>query len=298
MTIESTRRKFVATTSAATAATVLASKAAESQTDVWVIHGKNKTQLMQTALKVINQNGGFGPNVKKLTLKVNSAWARKPEQGANTHPELVDAFIAGALKSGVKDLLVPENPCNRADQSFDRSGIRAVCKKHRIEMIDLKKEEGHFRSVKIPRAVLLKEAEVASQYLDTDCIVNMPVAKHHSGTMLSLAMKNWLGVVKDRRVWHSTGLHQCIADFNTFIKPNWTIIDATRCMLDSGPQGPTQNMIFPDLLIVSRDQVAADTYAATLFHDNPLVVDYIRIAGEMGIGQNDLSKMNIHKLEV
>ncbi|MFC1467763.1 DUF362 domain-containing protein [Verrucomicrobiota bacterium] len=297
MALDATRRKFVATTGAATAAALLSSTAAESKTDVWVIHSEDKSRLMNAALKVIEQNGGFGVDVKKLTLKVNAAWARTPEEGANTHPELVDAFIAGALRNGVKELLVPEHPCNRAEQSFVRSGIKAACKKHKIKMVDLKKEKDHFRPVKIPGGVVLKEADVAVEYLETDCVVNMPVAKHHKATKLSMAMKNWLGVVLDRREWHRAGLHQCIADFSTFIKPNWTIIDATRCMLDSGPQGPADEMLYPDLLIVSKDQVAADTYAATLFHDDPLTVEYLRIAGDMGIGQNDLSKMNIHKLE-
>lgn len=298
MTIESTRRKFVATTGAATAATVLSAQAAAPKTDVWVIHGRDKTKLMQAALKVIGENGGFGRNVKRLTLKVNAAWARTPEQGANTHPELVDVFIAGAKKSGVKEVLVPENPCSRAAQSFKRSGIEAVCKKHKIKMIDLKGNKKSYREVAIPGGVKLRKTKVAAEYLDTDCIVNIPVAKHHSGPKLSMAMKNWMGIVEDRREWHQLDLPQCIADFCTFIKPDWTIIDATRCMLDNGPQGPTENMIYPDLLIVSKDQVAADTYAATLFHDDPLTVQYIRIAGEMGTGQNDLKKMNIHKLEV
>lgn len=298
MTLDSTRRKFVATTGAAAAATVLSSNAAEPKTDVWVIHGKDKTKLMNAAIQVIEQNGGLGSNVKKLTLKVNAAWARTPEQGANTHPELIDAFIAGVRKSGVKEVLVPEHPCNPGRTAFKRSGIEDVCKKHKIKMIDLKENKESYRVVEIPNGLKLKEAKVAAEYLDTDCIVNIPVAKHHSGPKLSMAMKNWMGIVEDRREWHRLDLPQCIADFCTFIKPTWTLIDATRCMLDSGPQGPTENMIFPDLLIVSKDQVAADTYTATLFHENPLTVDYLRIAGEMGIGQNDLAKMNIHKLEV
>jgi uncharacterized protein (DUF362 family) len=81
------------------------------------------------------------------------------------------------------------------------------------------------------------------------------------------------------------------------MKPNWAIVDATKIMLDSGPQGPTSNMKHPDLLIVSKNQVAADAYSATLFHDSPTKVRYIKYAGQMGLGPVELSEMNIHKIE-
>lgn len=298
MNTESTRRKFVATTTIATAATALSTKAATPKTDVWVIHGKDKTKLMNAALKIISKNGGLCASSGTLALKVNAAWSRTPEQAGNTHPELIDAFIAGT-KENVKKIIVPEHPCNRADSAFKRSGIADACKKHKIKMIDLKKNKKSYRDIKIPNGKVLTDVKVAGEYLDADCIVNMPVAKHHSGPKLSIAIKNWMGIIEDRREWHRLGLPQCIVDFATFIQPKvqWTMIDATRCMLDNGPQGPTENMIFPDLLIVSKDQVAADTYAATLFHKDPFTVEYLNLAKEQGVGQTDFEQMNIHKLE-
>ena len=116
--------------------------------------------------------------------------------------------------------------------------------------------------------------------------------------MITMAMKNWMGAIKDRRYWHRTDLHQCIADFSTFMKPAWTIIDATRCIMDSGPQGPAKVLKVPNLLILSKDQVAADAYASSIFHDSPYAVKYLKLAEEMGIGVVDQARMNIHKIEV
>ncbi|MDF7805935.1 DUF362 domain-containing protein [Pontiellaceae bacterium B12219] len=299
----STRRGFVkmgtAGTTLAMAASATEVLAAEnSGPDVWMLHGSDPRKLMQKALDIIQENGGFGPDAKTLALKVNAAWGRTPEEGANTHPDLVDVFIEGVKKGGIKTVVVPENPCSNAKISFDRSGIERVVKSHKCKMIDLKRKDKSFREVQIPKGKNLKSAEVAGEFLDADVVVNMPVAKHHKGSTLSMAMKNWMGIVKDRRFWHQNDLPQCIADFSSFFQATWTIIDATRCMMDSGPQGPAKELKHPDLLIISRDQVAADSVASAIFHDSPYDITYLKYAEEMGIGVVDQSRMNIHKIEV
>lgn len=270
------------------------------QTDVWVIHGPDKQKLMDECLKVIDANGGFGRNAKTLALKVNAAWAKAPELGANTHPDLVAAFIRGAKRAGVSDVQVPEHPCNRAEQSFTRSGILKAVQGAGGEMVDLKTEEKFFVDTKVPQGKSLTQTMVARQFLEADAVVNMPVAKHHRAATLTMAMKNWMGAVQDRHFWHRNDLHQCIADFSTLIKPGWAIIDATRVILKMGPQGG--NVAYmkkpdPNLLIVSRDQVAADAYATVLFDTKPEEIGYLRLAGEMGLGTTDLSRMRVHNVE-
>ncbi|MBL7076575.1 MAG: DUF362 domain-containing protein [Kiritimatiellae bacterium] len=266
--------------------------------DVWVFHGADKTKLMKACLEMVNANGGFGKQTRSLALKVNAAWTRTPEEGANTHPDLVATFLKGAREFGVTKLDVPEHPCHRGDESFKRSGIRDAVKSAGAKMIDMKKEKKYFSDVTIPKGQSLTSARVTKHFLEADAVVNMPVAKHHGGATLTMAMKNWMGAVEDRRVWHRSNLHQCIADFSTFMKPAWTIIDATRIMMDKGPQGPAKTLKKPNLLVVSKDQVAADAYTATLFHDDPRKVKYLALAAEMGMGVIDAAQMNIHRVEV
>jgi uncharacterized protein (DUF362 family) len=297
-----TRRSFIKTGALAGAAlslkpTVLFADEKNKKTDVWVIHGEDKKKLMKKCLEIISANGGLGGKKGSLALKVNSAWARTPEEGANTDPILVDEFIKGCKSMGVKKVVLPENPCASAKYAFTKSGILAVAKENGVKMINLAGKSGDFKEVEIPEGKSLKSALVAKEFLDADIVIDMPVAKHHGGATLSIAMKNWMGAVKDRRYWHRNNLHQCIADFCTFMKPDWAIVDATKIMLDKGPQGPTSNMKYPNLLIVSKNQVAADAYSATLFHDIPTKVKYIKYAGQMGLGPVELSEMNIHKVE-
>ena len=137
------------------------------------------------------------------------------------------------------------------------------------------------------------------ELIEADCLINMPVAKHHGGATLTISMKNWMGAVdnKTRRAWHRDGLHQCIADFSTYLKPHLVIVDATRIMLDHGPQGPGK-LAHPHEIIFSTDPAAADAYAASLFNKTPEDVPHIKLAGELGVGCTDLAKIKIERVEV
>ena len=276
-------------------ARAIESLATSAKVDVWVFTGEEKKSLVAAAVKTILANGGFGKGVSRMALKVNAGWARTPEQGANTHPDLVDAFLESVKKAGINEIVLPELACAPAKTSFAMSGIAAVAMKHGATMVDLSIHHDEFIPVQIPGGKKLTEAKVARDFIDPKTVVvNMPVAKHHGGAQLSIAMKNWMGAVQDRGYWHRNNLHQCIADFSSFIKPAWTIIDATRTMMDSGPQGPG-TLKHPNQVIVSRDQVAADAVASTLFVESPGKIGYLRIAGEMGIGVSDLNRIAIHR---
>lgn len=283
---------------AVVAPSLLAQKAESPKPDVWMVHGKGNARLMNKCLEIIKEHGGFGKNVRKLALKVNAAWARGPEVGANTHPELVSAFLAGVKGMGIKDICVPEHPCTPGRVSFAKSGILAAVRANGFDMIDLGIGKGHFREVTVPDSVPLKKVQVAKYFLDADAMVNIPVAKHHGATKLSTAMKNWMGAIYDRKYWHRNNLHQCIADFAGFMKPVWTIVDATRIMMDEGPQGPTDKMKYPELLILSRNQVAADVMAVTLYDYNPEDVLCIKLAAKKGLGPCRVEDINVIKVEI
>ena len=55
-------------------------------------------------------------------------------------------------------------------------------------------------------------------------VIDVPIAKDHSGATLTLGMKNLMGVVLDRNGMHSRGLHQSIADINTVVRPQLTVV--------------------------------------------------------------------------
>jgi len=298
------RRSFLKTTaSAAAVSTLPVSRLAAQETaavpgaTVIVVHGKDIAKMLEAGIAKL---GGWGTFIKpgmKVAIKPNVAWSSSPEQGGNTHPSLVKACVLAAEANGAAKITLPENTCHPEKATFKASGVEAALKGTKARLYRPAKED--YRQVEIPKGKIFKRARVPKDLLECDCLINMPVAKNHVATVLTLSMKNWMGSIanEDRRAWHRDGLHQCIADFSTFIKPKLVIIDATRIMLNKGPQGPG-DLAHPDEIILSTDPVAADAYAATLFKKEPFDVGYIKIAHEMGIGCGDLKKVKVERVEV
>ena len=157
-------------------------------------------------------------------------------------------------------------------------------------------DERLFREVSLPKGRVLKNAKVAIDVLDTECLINLPVIKHHHGSVITGSMKNWMGSVADRHAWHNGGLDQCIADMSTRIAASLIIADATRIMITEGPRGPGE-LKHPNLILLGTDPVAVDAYAATLLGRKPFDVPHIKTAHEMGIGCGNLDQLEIIRIE-
>jgi len=293
------RREFVKTAAAVTAAASVfpsvSGVAGTGKTTVYVVHGTNIQKMLAIGMEKLGGWDKFVKKGQKVTLKPNVAWISRPEQGADTDPLLVMECVNACKAAGASEVIVPEKSVNDWKQCFSSSGVLEAVNKAGGKMYALV-EDKHFRKMTLPNAKILKEADVAIDVLDTGCLINMPVAKSHSGTTLTLGMKNWMGSVKDRQFWHRNQLHQCVADCCTLIKPSLTIMDATRIMLTKGPRGPG-DLDHPNQIVFGMDFVAVDAYAATLFKKEPFDIQYIKLAHEMGLGCGDLKDVEIVRLE-
>lgn len=273
-----------------------AADAASPAATVIVVHGTEIPKMLEAGIAKLGGWQAFIRSGMKVVIKPNVAWNSKPEQGGNTHPDLVRACVLAAEKQGAATVSLPENTCHPEKATFQASGIASALEGTRARLYRPAKQE--YGEVEIPKGKIVKRARIPKDILGCDCLINMPVAKHHSGATLTLSMKNWLGSVsnEDRRAWHRDGLHQCIADINTFLRAKLVVIDATRILLTKGPQGPG-DLAHPHEIILSTDPVAADAYAATLFKKTPFDVPHILIAHEMGIGCGDLAKIRVERVE-
>ena len=89
---------------------------------------------------------------------------------------------------------------------------------------------------------------------------------------------------------------QKLADLATVVRPALTVVDATRILLNNGPQGGRLTDVEKrDTVIASADPVAADAFATTLFGLRPEDISSTVAAHRMGLGQMDLGK--VHLLE-
>jgi uncharacterized protein (DUF362 family) len=98
---------------------------------------------------------------------------------------------------------------------------------------------------------------------------------------------------------HSRGLHQSIADLNTVVRPQLTVVDAIRILTNNGPTGGNLNDVKQlNTIIASADIVAADSYGASLFGNKGSDIGYIKAAADMGLGTMDLALIKIEEIAV
>ena len=259
------------------------------------------TDYPQLVARVLEAAGGMGSFVRpgaRVVVKPNIGWDRSPEQGANTHPAVVRAIVEQVLTAGAAQVQVFDRTCNEQRRCYKNSGIEdalaTLGSKVRVEHIDERK----FVLVEIARGKALTRLEIYRDALEADCYLNVPVAKHHGLSRLTLSLKNSMGVLGGNRGQMNHGLGQKLADLATVLRPTLNIIDVTRMLMDNGPQGGRlEDVKAGNTIIASVDPVAADAYATTLFGLKPGDIESTVAAHAMGLGEMDLGRMRIERIE-
>jgi len=249
--------------------------------------------------KAINSIGGMKSFVKKgntVVVKPNIGWDVSPERAANTNPVLVKRITEHCFEAGAKDVYVFDHTCDDWNSCYSNSGIERAVKDAGGKIVPGNSER-YFQEVAVTEGKRLKNAKVHELILESDVFINVPILKSHSSAELTMSMKNLMGIVWDRRYWHRNDLHQCIADFTSFRKPDLNVIDAYYVMKKNGPRGVSKaDVVTMKSQIISSDIVAADAAAAKLFGLKPQDIDYLEIANKMKLGEIDLNKLNINRI--
>jgi uncharacterized protein (DUF362 family) len=135
--------------------------------------------------------------------------------------------------------------------------------------------------------------------VEADKVINLPVAKHHSLSGLTLGMKNWIGAVGGGRWSLHQDIHQTVVDLARFFKPAFTLIDATRIMLRNGPSGGSPgDVAVKNRIILSNDPVAADAAAAALFGLSPEDLKFLGLGQKRGLGTLKQENLRVDRVSV
>jgi len=258
---------------------------------VSICESADSRQAVRQAVKMAGGIGNFISKNDTVAVKPNMAWARKPEYAANTNPDVVAEVVKLCYEAGAKKVYVTDNPCNSPRSVYALSNIPALVQKEGAEVF-------------IPQSRHYKDMNLGGKFVDdwsvleifhtADKVINVPVAKHHGSSRITVSMKNWLGAVGGFRGLLHQNLHQAIVDLASFFKPTLNIVDCTRILMANGPTGGSLDDVKRlNRVIVSTDQVAVDSIAAEYLGTSPENVKFIQIAEKKGLGTSDKNKMNI-----
>lgn len=231
-----------------------------------------------------------------VVVKPNIGWDRTPELAACTNPDVVKTLVEICLNEGAKEVKVIDNPTNQAQRTYVRSGIERAAKEagakviypnpHRLKKMALNGE-------------WLREWEVYTDFVEADKIINVPIAKTHSLSRVTLGLKNWLGALGGNRNQLHQNLDVAIVDLAAFFKPCLTVLDGYRILIRNGPQGGRLSDVkLHKTLVAGVDYVAVDAAGASFFSISPAELPYLQIARRKGFGETNLEKLKVEKRKV
>lgn len=256
------------------------------------------TDSFNNTVRVIQAMGGMKRFVKKndlVVVKPNMAWDRSPEQAANTDPQVVAALVELAYKAGARRVNVFDVPCNDDRRVYENSGIQKAAKAKGAHVYFA--DHWNVVKAKFPYESSMAGWPVLRDAVKCDTFINVPVLKHHGLTGLSLSMKNLMGVCSGKRGLMHMGIGKKLAELTDFIRPDLTVIDATRVLTNHGPSGgDLRDVAVMNKVFAATDPVLADAFASTLMNRDPLSISYIQEAVSRSLGSADVGQANIHRI--
>ncbi len=263
-----------------------------------VVRGRDPAAITSAAIEALGGMLSFVSPGYDVIIKPNICTDyHPPEYAATTNPIVVATLVTMCLEVGASRVRVMDYPFGgTAKSAYAISGIADAVEAAGGEMHVMSQPK--YIQAEIPEGRDITSVEIYPDILDADLLINVPIAKTHDATRLTLGGKNLMGVILERGMMHYN-LGQRIADLASLVRPELTVVDAVRILTAHGPTGgDLADVRQLDTVIASRDIVAADAYAATLFGLTGSDIGYIQASADMGLGTMDLGSINIQEISL
>ena len=220
------------------------------------------------------------------------------------------ATHADALR-GILDYLAPrfKGPVTIGETlggpktGFDQLGYPQVLKEYKfggLDLVELTDEGKWVRQALLDQDAHVVPVRLASRFFDPDAfIIGSAMLKSHNYAVVTMSIKNMVLGAPERneKSYYHAGFH--LIHYNMLVtaqamQPYWgaAVIDAHEGMEGSGPSQGTP--VASRLAIASTDFVAADRVGVECMGVDPNWVGYLRYCGQVGLGNYDLAKIDIH----
>ena len=284
-----------ASATVATASTPRPATKAPGAPDLVVIRGGSPAEITRAAVEALGGIAHFVPKGSTVVIKPNICTAMAPEYAATTNPEVVETLVKLCQEAGASRVKVLDYPWGSERTAYAESGIEEAVKRAGAEMVSITPLK--WKKTAIPKAKLIKSIGIYEDVLKADVIINVPIAKDHGLSRLTLGMKNLMGVVDYREQFHMS-MGQSLSDLLTVVKPAFTLVDAVRILTANGPGGGLLDYVKKlDTVIASTDIVAVDAYSSTLFGLKPDELETVRTGQQNGLGTHDLASLKIAEVK-
>ncbi len=237
-----------------------------------------------------------------LLIKLNLSWT-KYFPACSSQPWQLDGVAKTLLDDGfspskifpVENKTVVTNPVkgcrvNRWYPVLERHGLSFT------PLPEVKWMTYQFRSPMLMLdKIFPKGIEIPEMYVGKS-ILHLPTVKTHGHSTTTGAVKNAFGgLLKEVRHYAHKHIHEVLVDLLIMqreIHPGvFAVMDGTVCGDGAGPR--TMIPRIHNFILASADSVAIDAVAAKMMGYEPMSIPYIRMATEMGLGNGNISEIEI-----
>jgi len=242
------------------------------------------------------------PSGAKVFIKPNIVfWTRAvtfPKWGFITTSRVVEDMIILLKERGIDDITVGEGMVIEPKDSetpahaFQTLGYGILKQRYGIKYLNI--YERPFEKIDLGDGVKLN---FNSDILNSDFVVNVPVMKCHTQTIVSLGIKNLKGMIDipSRKKCHNMNpgkdLHFWVSKLADRMPPMFTLLDGIYTN-ERGPglEGPMHRS---NLLVASADLLSADMVGAKILGFDPAAVPHLVHAANKRQRPLDLSDIQI-----
>ena len=256
--------------------------------EIWRSYGTDVKGMTKRLLEQTELSSRIpGPDVR-IGIKPNLVTPAPAEFGGTTHPEIVAGIVEYLQEHGFADITIAEGSWvgDRTAEAFEYCGYRALSERYGVPLLDTQKDPA------VPADGAGMKLSVCRCVQDFDFLINVPVLKGHCQTRVTCALKNMKGLIpnREKRRYHTIGLHAPIAHLNTVIHQDFIVIDHICGDPDFEEGG---NPLVRNCIMAALDPVLTDAYACSLLDVPVEDVGYIGMAEALGVGSADLSRLRL-----
>ena len=284
--------------------------ALDKRSAVAIVQGENRRKMIYESLVAIDDQ--ILPQLKKkkhVVIKPNNV--SNTIQLAATHADVLRGILDYLEPRCKGPIYVAEASAGLTMDGFENFKYTTVASEHKsqkVTLVDLNDEGKYVILPIIDFDLHVVPVRLAARLFDPDAfIISAAMLKTHNLAVITLSMKNMiLGAPlhqgpKDTKRWNDkrryhVGVRQSM--YNFFLtaqkmQPYWNlaVIDGYEGMEGNGPSMGTP--VPSRIAIAATDFIAADRVGAEAMGVDPNWLGWLKYSGEVGLGQWDLSKIDI-----
>jgi uncharacterized protein (DUF362 family) len=276
---------------------------------VALVHGEDRRRNVYRSLLSLDDE--IQPRLRQkkyVVIKPNNVSTVK--QLASTHVDTIRGILDYLEPRFRGPVVVAESSAGDTLEGFESFNYNRLVSEylpHKVSLVDLNREAKYETIPLIDYDLHITPVRLAARLLDPEAfVICSAILKTHNAVVATLSVKNMtLGAPlhnapgeqrwNDKRKYH-VGIRQ--NHYNMLLtaqrmRPYWglTVIDGFEGMEGDGPSSGTP--VPSRIAIASTDYVAADRVGVEAMGVNPAWIGYLVYCGQVGLGQYDLSKIEV-----